>query len=212
MPSTPEALAGKAIDRLLELEGTERKLIAVAGPPGAGKSTITALIRDGLEQRGRRAAVIPMDGFHLDNRLLVARGLLPRKGAMATFDAGGFRHLVARIAAGEEDVVYPVFDRSRDIAIAGAEVLAPDVEFLLFEGNYLLIRQPPWTALAAFWNFTIRIDAHRDVLEARLMDRWRAEGLSEEAAARKVQDNDLPNVDVVRAESAESDLLLHENA
>jgi fructokinase len=62
-----------------------------------------------------------MDGFHLDNRLLIARGLLARKGAPETFAASAFVHLVRRLKE-EQEVVYPVFDRALDIAIAGAGV------------------------------------------------------------------------------------------
>ena len=39
-------------------------------------------------------AMLEEHGFHLDNRLLEPRGLLPRKGAPETFDFGGFGVLV----------------------------------------------------------------------------------------------------------------------
>ena len=35
------------------------------------------------------AALMPMDGYHFDNAMLVERGLLPRKGAPQTFDVDG---------------------------------------------------------------------------------------------------------------------------
>jgi pantothenate kinase len=128
------------VDRLLGMSA-RRILVAIAGPPGAGKSTVAERIRQQLACAGRSAAVVPMDGFHLDNAVLAERGLHSRKGAPETFDVHGFRHLVSRIAAGEEDVAYPLFDRSRDAAVAGAAVLPSDIEFVLFEGNYLLLRQ-----------------------------------------------------------------------
>jgi len=108
---------------------------------------------------GQSAAVVPMDGFHLDNRLLDARGLRSRKGAPETFDVGGFKHLVSRIAAGDQDVIYPVFDRHRDIAIAGAAELTTDVQTVIFEGNYLLLDHPHWTELAQFWDYTLSVGA-----------------------------------------------------
>ena len=81
------------LPHLLSLTGA-RKLIAIAGPPGSGKSTVSAALFTALEAKGRAAAVVPMDGYHLDNTLLVQRGLLDRKGAPASFDAAGFVHLV----------------------------------------------------------------------------------------------------------------------
>jgi pantothenate kinase len=207
MPCLPEDLAAQAVAHLRDLPGP-RKLIALAGPPGAGKSTLAACIRDQLLALGRSAEVVPMDGFHLDNRVLAARGLLARKGAPETFDSHGFRHLVLRIAAGEEGVVYPVFDRSRDIAIAGAGVLKAETEFVLFEGNYLLSRDAPWSDLAPVWSFRIRLEEPIDRLEARLMARWAAVGLSEGEARARVQSNDLPNIRYVQSRASEADLTL----
>lgn len=207
MPSTPDDLAETAAGHLLTLPGP-RSLIAIAGPPGAGKSTLAEHIRARLEAAGRRAAVVPMDGFHLDNSVLSARGLLHRKGAPETFDAQGFCHLVARIAAGEGEVIYPVFDRRRDLAVAGAGVLSAEVEFVLFEGNYLLLRDEPWAALARHWTFSIWIEAPLSTLEARLMTRWFAEGFAEPEARARLDDNDLPNVRLVCDHSAVADLVL----
>lgn len=207
MSSTPDAMAEVAATQLLALPGP-RRLVALAGPPGAGKSTLADRICARLRAENRTAAVVPMDGFHLDNAILSERGLLDRKGAPETFDAAGFRHMVSRIAAREQDIVYPVFDRSRDVAVAGAGVLPADVEFVLFEGNYLLVRDAPWGDLAEFWSFSIWLDAPLPTLEARLMDRWVAQALPEAAARARLEGNDLPNVRFVSERSTRGDLVL----
>lgn len=204
MPSTPDQLAARALERLRPLTG-KRHLIALAGPPGAGKSTVSEPLCRMLDAEGRRAAVVPMDGFHLDNAILGARGLLKRKGAPETFDAEGFVHLVRRIAAADAPVVYPVFDRHRDIAIAGAAELASDVEFVLFEGNYLLLHVAPWNRLADLWTLSFWIDAPDAVIEKRLIDRWLTEGLDMETARAKVDGNDMPNLRMIRAGSGKAD-------
>ncbi len=58
--------------------GQARVLIAIAGAPGSGKSTFAEHLSGYL---GKKASVIPMDGFHLDNSVLEAKGLLSVKGA-----------------------------------------------------------------------------------------------------------------------------------
>ena len=63
-----------------------RLMVAIVGAPGAGKSTLA----EALAGRIDGAAVVPMDGFHLDNAVLRSRGILDRKGAPESFDADGF--------------------------------------------------------------------------------------------------------------------------
>lgn len=206
MPLQPEDIAKHQLPHLLALKGS-RKLIAVAGAPGSGKSTISAALCSALLGAGRSVAVVPMDGFHLDNGLLRERGILHRKGSSASFDAAGFIHLIRRIANGE-DVVYPVFDRDQDIAIAGAGHVPAETEFVLVEGNYLLLRDPPWDQLCTLWTLSIRVDTPLETIKARLLDRWTRQGLPEVQARARRDKNDLPNARLVLANSTDADVTL----
>lgn len=206
MPISPQTIAAGALPEIMAL-AADRKLIAVAGPPGSGKSTLADALSVALADAGKSAQVVPMDGFHLDNRILEARGLLARKGCPESFDADGFVALVRRIARGEA-VVHPVFDRARDLAIAGAGVVNAATEFVLFEGNYLLLDTAPWCDLRAHWSFTMRIDEPRAELERRLVGRWLAHGLPDAEAARRCAENDMPNADLVGEHSGPADLVV----
>ena len=94
--------------------GKERFTVAIAGAPGAGKSTLAATLATAL---GSVAMVVPMDGFHFDNAILEARGQMAVKGAPETFDVAGFSALLARLAT-EDAVAIPVFDRAADLALS----------------------------------------------------------------------------------------------
>ena len=194
------------IARVLDTPAREtRKMIAVVGAPGAGKSTISAPLMAGLAKAGARAAVIPMDGYHLDDRILGPRGDLPRKGAPQTYDVGGFRAMIDRVARG--DTVYiPVFDRSREIAIAGAEEIGAEIDTVVVEGNYLLLQDGDWAGIKDRWDISLFLDVPEEVLERRLMARWRDLGMSEDQARTKVAGNDLINMRTVLDRSAPADI------
>jgi len=184
----------------------KRFVVGIAGPPGAGKSTLADALRDEFLTRGERAEVLPMDGFHMDNAILEARGLLPRKGAPETFDVRGFIDILEAVKRGGEEVLVPVFDRSREIAIASARAVSPETRIVLVEGNYLLLDEAPWSKLDGRFDYTVYVGPAYDVLEERLRQRWQHYGLDEETIRQKLYGNDLPNGKRVSELSRPADL------
>ena len=148
-----------------------------------------------------------MDGFHLDNSVLDARGLRSRKGSPSTFDVAAFLNLIRALGA-KDAVSYPLFDRQQDRAIADAGNLGPEVETVLVEGNYLMLRTGGWEALQGLWDLTITLDVPLEELERRLLDRWRSLGLPEDEVTAKTYGNDLPNAKTVAEESFLADLVI----
>jgi hypothetical protein len=141
------ALAERAHELLSD---RPRVLVALAGAPGSGKSALAAALLRRFRETKVPAEIVPMDGFHLDNAVLDARGLRQRKGSPETLDGHGFLHLIRRLKEGSE-VVAPIFDRARDIAIAGAQVVPAETKVVIVEGNYLLFDEDPWRELASLW-------------------------------------------------------------
>lgn len=184
----------------------QRFVVGIAGPPGSGKSTLSAALLGVLPEG--TAAVVPMDGFHYDNAVLEERGLSARKGAPETFDFAGFEILLKRLRASEPDVAIPVFDRSIELSRAAAAIVGSDVKFILVEGNYLLLDEAPWQRLEPLFDFTIFVDAPREELERRLVERWREHGRSDDDARNWIDSNDMPNIDRVLAARRKADLVI----
>jgi pantothenate kinase len=196
--------------RLLALPVGQRRLIALAGAPGSGKSHVAeALVARVNAAAPGRAAVLPMDGYHYDDAVLTALGRHARKGAPDTFDVGGLAAMLVRLRANAEDsIAVPVFDRAIEIARAGGRLIPRSVEIIVAEGNYLLLATPPWDRLAGLFDLTVRLDVPEAVLRQRLTARWQGYGLTPAEIAVKLDENDLPNGRLVRAQSRLADLVL----
>jgi pantothenate kinase len=199
---TAEDIAAGIVERAGDLR---RIIVALAGPPCAGKSTLSEHLLAALP--AGEAALVPMDGFHFDNAVLDAMGLRNRKGAPETFDCAGLGAALLRIRSGEEDVAVPVFDREADLARAGAAIIPGDIRLILVEGNYLLLDRAPWSELAPLFDLTIFIDVPMAELERRLLARWIDLGRSAEAARGWVEGNDLPNARLVIEGSRQADVV-----
>lgn len=203
-----EALASLCAARVAG--GAQRTILAMAGPPGSGKSTLAERLVGLLNERTPgMAEVLPMDGYHYDDLYLVPAGLRPRKGAPQTFDVGGLFHTLRRLRARDEaEVAVPVFDRSIEIARAGARLIPASIPMIVVEGNWLLLDQSPWDRLRPMFDVTVRVEVPEPVLRDRLRTRWAGYGLTEAEIAAKLDENDLPNGRLVRDGSVAPDYLL----
>ncbi|MCB5198207.1 AAA family ATPase [Loktanella sp. TSTF-M6] len=180
-------------DRIHALrEGRDRILVAICGAPASGKSTLAKELARRLNLQKCPTLVVPMDGFHLDNAILDARDLRARKGAPETFDGDGFLHLIRRLGENIE-VVAPMFDRTRDLSVAGAIAIPADCPVILVEGNYLMFDEAPWHNLADLWDLTVRVEVPMPQLRSRLIQRWLSLNYSRAAATRRAESNDIPN-------------------
>jgi pantothenate kinase len=195
--------------RCLELS-TSRILVAIAGPPASGKSTLSQQLAEAINELSAEpcAVVLPMDGFHLDNALLDHDQTRNRKGAVHTFDFDGFHHILQRAAVPESEVVIPRFDRTLDLARAGATRVTRSHRIVLVEGNYLLLNEPPWRSLTALFQYRIFLDIAEATLLARLQQRWSEHGHTAEQAMARAQSNDLPNARQVLGKQLAADLVL----
>ncbi|WP_330173067.1 nucleoside/nucleotide kinase family protein [Streptomyces sp. NBC_01498] len=184
-----------------------RRILGIAGPPGAGKSTLAAQLVAAL---GDSAVIVPMDGFHLAQAELNRLGRADRKGAPDTFDAPGYAALLARLRAPEPGVVVyaPAFDRALEEAVAGSVPVAPDVPLVITEGNYLLHDDAAWAPVRALVDEAWFLETDPVVRVRRLVDRHVRFGKERAYAERWVRDSDEVNARLVARGRDRADLVV----
>jgi pantothenate kinase len=194
------ALAAGA--RALPADG-RRAVLGLAGPPGAGKSTLARAL---VEALGDVAAYVPLDGFHLSNAQLDRLGLRSRKGSEPSFDVWGYAALLRRLAGDAAREVYvPDFDRTLDEPVAARHRVAPSARLIVTEGNYLACDLPGWREARAGMDQVWYVDAPPEVRDTRLMARHTGHGRTAAAARAWVDTNDRPNAELVEASRTRCD-------
>ncbi|MHC6591954.1 nucleoside/nucleotide kinase family protein [Arthrobacter sp. C152] len=198
----------QAVDALRSrvLRGT-RTILGIAGAPGSGKSTLAAWLQ---QQFGAEAAVVvPMDGFHLGNAIIDGTPLRERKGAMDTFDAGGYLSLLRRLARRDEAVVYaPEFRRTLDEPVAASIAVPAEVPLVITEGNYLLAEQEPWKEIRAQLGEVWFLDTPRGLRLSRLVARHVSFGMAPDAAQAWANGPDEANAVLIESTRNAADRII----
>jgi pantothenate kinase len=184
------------------VRGPRRRIIGIAGPPGAGKSTYAARL---VDESAVPAAYLPMDGFHLADGSLRRLALLDRKGAPETFDVWGYAALLRRVRGATETVWAPGFDRGLEQPLAGAVAIEPVVELVVTEGNYLLLDRPEWRAVREALDEVWYLDQDDAVRRPRLVARHVEFGRSQAEAEAWVARVDDANAALVAASRGRAD-------
>ncbi|MGP9537986.1 nucleoside/nucleotide kinase family protein [Brachybacterium sp. AOP43-C2-M15] len=160
-----------------------RRLLGIAGAPGAGKSTLTALLAEQLPAGS--CAVVPMDGFHLADVALERLGRLARKGAPDTFDAGGCTALLQRLRTAmpqDAPVWAPMFERGLEQPLAGAIEVGAAVPLVITEGNYLLLDGDGFAPVHRLLDARWFVEVPEEVRHERLIARHERFGKAPRAA------------------------------
>lgn len=198
----------QAVDALRHrLAPGTRTILGIAGAPGSGKSTLAAWLQ---EQFGAgTAVVVPMDGFHLGNAIIDGTPLRQRKGAMDTFDAGGYLSLLRRLAARDEAVVYaPEFRRTLDEPVAASIAVPADVPLVITEGNYLLANQQPWPEIRAQLDEVWFLETPHELRISRLVARHASFGMAPDAAEAWANGPDEANAVLIRSTRHAADRII----
>lgn len=198
-------------DRVLNLAtGRHRVIVGVVGEPGSGKSTLTGALAEALIAAGASTVVVPMDGFHLANSELARLDRAERKGAIDTFDGGGYLALLRRLRDPAEGMVYaPEYVRGQvESSVGSAIPVAPEVRVVLTEGNYLLADENPWRQVREVLDETWFLDTDPELRRRRLFERHVANGKTPELASTFTFGPDEVNARLIAATREDADLVV----
>ncbi|KAF2632980.1 phosphoribulokinase/uridine kinase [Macroventuria anomochaeta] len=215
------------IEKLLERQASDprqRMLVALAGVPGSGKSTVSYALLQELASRGiNDVATVPMDGFHYTKKVLSTfedpEKAFQRRGAPFTFDADAFLSLIRTlksmpVTTGEEpeqSVYAPSFDHAVQDPVEDDVAISSRNRVVIVEGNYTLLNQKPWNEITDICDERWFVDVPPDIVRDRLAARHLAAGIesSYEAAVQRAETNDIPNGVMIRSLLIKPDVTIH---
>jgi pantothenate kinase len=184
-----------------------RTIIGIVGKPGGGKSTLSKFLLKGMDST--LVSVVPMDGFHLSNKVLKELGRSDRKGAQDTFDVNGFKTLIERIKLDNVDpIYYPIFDRSIEESIAAQGVVYPSTRVVIVEGNYLMHDGDGWQEISPLLDQSWYAFLEEDIRISRLISRHIAFGKDPESAKAWAKGSDQVNAELIEAGVGRCDFLI----
>jgi pantothenate kinase len=184
-----------------------RTIIGIVGKPGGGKSTLSKYLLKEMDPT--LVSVVPMDGFHLSNKVLKELGRSDRKGAQDTFDIKGFTNLIERIKLDSADpIYYPIFDRSIEESIAAQGVVYPSTRVVIVEGNYLMHDKDGWQEISPLLDQSWYAFLDEDIRISRLISRHIAFGKDPESAKAWAKGSDQVNAELIEIGVGRCDFLI----
>lgn len=184
----------------------ERKIIGIVGKPGAGKSTLSSFLISQLPSE--LVSLVPMDGYHLSNRILDELNRRDRKGAPDTFDSIGYSSLLERILDAKSDIYFPIFHREFEESIAAEGVVTSKTRIVLTEGNYLLHNSDGWEKVRKHLSESWYVDVDDSKRLERLVERHHFFGKDRKAAFDWAHGTDESNAQLVEATKSRATLVV----
>ncbi|RDX86478.1 hypothetical protein CR513_32189 [Mucuna pruriens] len=207
-------------------------LVGLAGPPGAGKSTLAhevvrrinkvwpekACSLDSQVQPPQVAIVVPMDGFHLYRSELDAmenpEEAHARRGAPWTFNPMRLltclKNLRIHVSMAWEvetldlgSVYAPSFDHGVGDPVEDDIFVNLQHKVVIVEGNYLLLEDGVWKEISSLF-----IDIDIDKSMQRVFKRHISTGKPPDIAKQRIENNDRLNAEVIMKSKKNADIII----
>ncbi|MDI2035642.1 hypothetical protein PJL15_02774 [Paenarthrobacter nitroguajacolicus] len=150
-----------------------------------------------------------MDGFHLANSIIDGTPLRDRKGAIDTFDIGGYLALLKRLRDNNEDVVYaPAYRRGLEEPIAASIAIPRSAGFIITEGNYLLADVGPWGRVRRYLDEVWFVELPPKTRMSRLIQRHIDAGMEPGAAEAWAKGPDEVNARYIESTRNSADAII----
>ncbi|KAK1287791.1 hypothetical protein QJS10_CPB19g01111 [Acorus calamus] len=221
-----EALTDRLLTIAVSMKDSKSKyIVGVAGPPGAGKSTVASEVVRRLNMRWSKrelmtnytgkpaeiATIVPMDGFHLYRSQLDAmedpKEAHARRGAPWTFDPALLLKCLNTLQS--QGYVYaPSFDHGVGDPVEDDIFVNRRHKLVIVEGNYLLLDEGVWREVSSVFNEKWFIDIEIDKAMQRVLKRHISTGKTPDIASWRVEYNDRPNAELIMTSKKNADLVI----
>ncbi|CAO2826540.1 unnamed protein product [Amaranthus hypochondriacus] len=200
-------------------------IVGLAGPPGAGKSTVASEVvkrinkkwpqkapsKDELVGSPDVAIVIPMDGFHLYRSQLNAmedpEEAHARRGAPWTFDPERLLNCLQTLRT-RGSVCVPSFDHGVGDPIEDDIFVSIQHKIVIVEGNYLLLDEGVWSDISNMFDEKWFIDVDLDTSMQRVLKRHISTRKPPDVAKWRIEYNDRPNAEMIMNSKKNADLII----
>lgn len=226
MDDVYDALAERLVPTAAVASNPNSKyILGLAGPPGAGKSTLATEVVQRVNKLWPQKAssfdsqvepmdvaiFLPMDGFHLYRSQLDAmenpEEAHARRGAPWTFNPERLLSCLKDLR--EQGSVYaPSFDHGVGDPVEDDIFVSLQHKVVIVEGNYLLLDEGAWEDVSSFFDEKWFIDVDIGTAMERVVNRHISTGKAPDVARWRIEYNDRPNAELIMKSKKNADLII----